>query len=345
MGFFDTRITELFGIQYPIIQGGMAAGLVSTAELSAAVGNAGGIGFMCAIQWLDDVKGLEDEIKKAKDLTDKPFGINVTLFPMIDASWFDAVFELIAKYGVPAIETCAEEQVPAMEIGGVPLDRFEGGKYFKMLKDAGVKLFHKVGSVKHGKHAEEAGYDGVIAADVEEGGHPLNENVATTILTPRMSEELNIPVVTAGGMADGRGLAAALCLGAEGILMATRFINTTECKVHERVHQEIIRRQENETVLYGNTIGLQGRALLNDSIRKVMEIEARGGGLEEILPHISGQYGDHIWQEGKMDTGLIPVGQTIGLIHDVVSCKELLDRIVQEAEEVLSRNLGRFSKD
>jgi len=199
-----------------------------------------------------------------------------------------------------------------------------------------------VGSVRHGKHVAAAGYDGVIAAGVEEGGHPLNENVATTVLTPRMVEEVDIPVITAGGMVNGRSLAAALCLGAEGILMATRFINTHECKVHEKIYQEMINRQENDTVLYGNTIGLQGRALVNDSIRKVMEIEARGGGLDEILPLISGQYGDHIWQEGKVDTGLIPVGQSIGLIHDVVSCKELLDRIVNEAEDILSQNSAKF---
>lgn len=326
-----TRLTEMLGIKYPIMCGGMMR--LAYPPLCAAISNAGGLGNLTSAMY-NDKESLRAAIREVRGLTNKPFVVNVTLLPSI---------ALAPEQYMAYFDACSEERVPAMEIGGVPLDRFEGGKYFKKLKDAGVRLFHKVGSVKHGKHAEEAGYDGVIAAGVEEGGHPLNENVATSVLTPRMVEELSVPVITAGGMANGRSLAAALCLGAEGILMATRFINTHECKTHQKVHDELIRRNENETVLYGNAIGLQGRALMNDSIRKVMEIESTGGGLNEILPLISGQYGDDIWQEGKMDTGLVPVGQSIGLIHDTVSCQELLDRMVKEAEEVLSHNAGRFS--
>jgi NADH:quinone reductase (non-electrogenic) len=325
-----TRLTEMLGIKYPIICGGMMR--LAYPPLCAAISNAGGLGNLTSAMYKNKAE-LKAAIAEVRKLTDKPFIVNVTLLPAMSVGP-----EQYRDY----FEACAEEKVPAMEIGGVPLNRYEDGKYFKLLKDAGVKLFHKVGSVKHGKSAAKAGYDGVIAAGVEEGGHPLNENVATTVLTPRMVEEVDIPVITAGGMANGRSLAAALCLGAEGMLMATRFINTYECQVHAKVHEELIHRQENETVLYGNSIGLQGRALINDSIRKVMEIEAKGGGLQEVLPHISGQYGDHIWQEGKMDTGLIPVGQTIGLIHDTVTCKELLDRIMNEAQEVLDQNLKRF---
>jgi nitronate monooxygenase len=321
----------MLGIEYPIVCGGMMR--LAYPPLCAAISNAGGLGNLTSAMYQDKA-ALKAAIREVRDLTDKPFWVNVTLLPNISIKP-----EQYHDY----FEACAEEQVPAMEIGGVPLSRYEGGKYLKLLKDAGVRLFHKVGSVRHGRHAASAGYDGVIAAGVEEGGHPLNENVATTILTPRMAEEVDVPVITAGGMVNGRSLAAALCLGAEGILMATRFINTFECQVHPKVHQELIDRQENETVLYGNTIGLQGRALLNDSMRKVVEAEARGGGLDEILPHISGAaYGDDIWREGKMDTGLVPVGQSIGLIHDAVSCKELLDRMVREAEEVLSENNARF---
>jgi NAD(P)H-dependent flavin oxidoreductase YrpB (nitropropane dioxygenase family) len=325
-----TRLTEMLGIKYPIICGGMMR--LAYPPLCAAISNAGGLGNLTSAMYKNKAE-LKAAIAEVRTLTDKPFIVNVTLLPAMSVGP-----EQYRGY----FETCAEEKVPAMEIGGVPLNRYEDGRYFKLLKDAGVKLFHKVGSVKHGKGAAKAGYDGVIAAGVEEGGHPLNENVATTVLTPRMVEEVDVPVITAGGMANGRSLAAALCLGAEGILMATRFINTYECQVHAKVHEELIHRQENETVLYGNSIGLQGRALINDSIRKVMEIEARGGGLQEVLPHISGQYGDHIWKEGKMDTGLIPVGQSIGLIHDTLTCKELLDRMVKEANEILAQNLKRF---
>ncbi|MEW6440631.1 MAG: nitronate monooxygenase [bacterium] len=325
-----TRLTQMLGIKYPIVCGGMMR--LAYPPLCAAISNAGGLGNLTSAMY-DTKASFKAAIREVRELTDKPFIVNVTLLPSI---------ALGPEQYMAYFDACAEERIPAMEIGGVPLDRFEGGKYFRKLKDAGVRLFHKVGSVKHGKHAEEAGYDGVIAAGVEEGGHPLNENVATSVLTPRMVEELSIPVITAGGMSNGRSLAAALCLGAEGILMATRFINTHECRTHQKVHDELIRRNENETVLYGNTIGLQGRALLNDSIRKVMEIESKGGGLNEIVPLISGKYGDDIWLEGKMDTGLVPVGQSIGLVHDTVFCQELLDRIVKEAEEVLAYNAGRF---
>ena len=326
-----TRLTEMLGIEHPIVCGGLMR--LAYPPLCAAISDAGGLGNLTSAMY-EDKAALKVAIREVRELTDKPFMVNVTLLPNISVK---------PEQYYDYFEACAEEKVSAMEIGGVPLSRYEGGKYLKQLKDAGVRLFHKVGSVRHGRHVATAGYDGVIAAGVEEGGHPLNENVATTILTPRMVEEVDVPVITAGGMVNGRSLAAALCLGAEGILMGTRFINTVECRVHPKVHQELIDRQENETVLYGNSIGLQGRALLNDSMRKVVEAEARGGGLDEILPHISGAaYGDDIWLEGKLDTGLIPVGQSIGLIHDTVSCKELLDRMVSEAEEVLSQNRARF---
>ncbi len=325
-----TKLTEMLGIKYPIICGGMMR--LAYPPLCAAISNAGGLGNLTAAMY-ESKEDFVAAIREVQALTDKPFIVNVTLLPHIGVppERYTSYFEAIS-----------EEHVAALELSGVPLHRYEGGIYMEMLKEAGVKTFHKVGSVRHGKSAEKAGYDGVFAAGVEEGGHPLNENVATTVLTPRMVEEVDIPVITTGGMASGAGLAAALCLGAEGIMMATRFINTHECNVHPKVHEEMINRLENETTLYGNSIGLQGRGLLNDSIRAVLEIEAKGGGLEEVYPHIAGALGDEIWQEGKMDTGLIAVGQSIGLIHDVVSCQELLDRIAQEAEDILKQNLARF---
>lgn len=325
-----TRLTEMMGITCPIVCGGMMR--LAYPTLCAAISNAGGLGNLTAAMY-EDKEAFRGAIQDVRDLTDKPFIVNVTLLPSIGIA--DDRYDMY-------FETIAEEKVAALEISGLPLNRYKDGLYLKKIKDAGTKLIHKVGSVKHGKYVEKAGYDAVFAAGVEEGGHPLNENVATTVLTPRMAEELKIPVITTGGMADGRGLAAALCLGAEGIMMATRFINTRECKVHEKVYEELIRRQENETVLYGNSIGLQGRGLLNDSMREVLKIEARGGGLDEIIPHIAGALGDEIWQEGEMNKGLIAVGQSIGLIHDVVTCKELLEGIVKEAEEVLAKSLGRF---
>ncbi len=318
-----TKITELLGIEYPIVCGGMMR--LAYPPLCAAISEAGGLGNLTSTMY-----GSKDELKKAisdvRAITSKPFWVNVTMLPALNVGedHYKSFFEAIA-----------EEQVAAVEIGGTPLDRFAGGEYVKILKDAGVKLIHKVGSVRHAKHCADAGYDAIIAAGIEEGGHPLNDNVATTILTPRISESVDIPVITAGGMADGRGLAAALCLGAEGILMASRFICVDECHTHDNVKQELVRRQEYETVLYGNSIGLQGRALLNDSMKEVLEIEKRCGGLNEIIPHIAGTLGPEIWEEGNTNVGSINVGQSIGLIKDVVSCKELLSRMVREAEEIL----------
>lgn len=326
-----TRITEMLGIEYPILCGGMMR--LAYPELCAAISEAGGLGNLTAANFASR-QDLVSGIKKVRELTDKPFWVNVTMLPAMNIGdqhykdYFDAVIG---------------EGVAAVEVGGRPLDRFAGGSYLSKLKDAGVKVIHKVGSVRHAVHAEKAGYDAVIAAGVEEGGHPLNDNVATTVLTARMAEELKIPIITAGGMANGRGLACALCLGADGILMATRFICTHECKVHDNVRQEIIRRQEYETVLYGNTIGLQGRALKNETMGKVLEIEKQHpeGALPKILPLIAGTLGPEVWEKGNTDVGSINVGQSIGLIHDVVSCRELLDRMVREAGEIIGEVKAR----
>ena len=325
-----TRITEMLGIKYPILCGGMMR--LAYPPLCAAISESGGLGNLTAANFTDK-EDLRAAIQKTRELTDKPFWINLTILPAIG---------LGEGHHRGYLEAVIEAEVTAIEFSGQPLDKFADGVYLPKLKEAGVKLIHKVGSVRHAKHAEKVGYDAIIAAGVEEGGHPLNDNVATTVLTPRIAESVNIPVITTGGMVDGRGLAAALCLGAEGIMMATRFICTDECEVHENVQNTLIEKQEYDTVLYGNSIGLQGRALKNEPIMKVLEIEDRKGGLEEILPHIAGTLGPEIWEKGKMDAGAINVGQSIGLIHDVVPCKELLDRMVKEAEEILGKAKAAF---
>lgn len=325
-----TRITEMLGIEYPILCGGMYR--LADPKLCAAISNAGALGNITAAYYREK-EAFRTALREVRELTDKPFWVNVTVLPAMSITDDDYknYFDIII-----------DEKVPALEISGMPLSRFADGEYLKKLKDAGIKLIHKVGSVRHALHAEKVGYDAVLAAGVEEGGHPLNENVATTVLTPRMAESVKIPVITTGGMANGRGLAAALCLGAEGIMMASRFICTHECNVHDNVRQELIRRQENETVLYGNTIGLQGRALLNETMRKVLELEDKKADINEILPLIAGTHGDEIWEQGKMDVGSINVGQSIGLIHETVSCQELIEQIVKEAEEVIGQVRGKM---
>ena len=222
-----TAVTEMFGIKYPIICGAMM--WLCKPRLCAAVSNAGGMGNITAGNY-----ATEDEFRKAiretRRLTDMPFMVNVTILPSV---------HITAEHHRMYLRVCAEEKIAGLEISGTPLDKAVGQEYIEMLKKAEVKLFHKVGSVRHAMHAEKAGYDGIYAAGIEEGGHPLNDDVTTMVLTPRIAESVRIPVVAVGGIADGRALAAALALGAEGVMMATRFVATKECEVHDNIKQEL----------------------------------------------------------------------------------------------------------
>jgi nitronate monooxygenase len=260
--------------------------------------------------------------------------VNLTLLPSVHIAK-----DLHQDY----FRVCCEEKVSSIDVSGAPLDRYLGPDAILQAKDAGAKLIHKVGSVKHAMHAEEAGYDAVIAAGFEEGGHPLNEDVTTMLLTPRICQSVRIPVVTAGGIADGRGMAAAMVLGADGVMMASRFIATTECLAHQRVKEELVQRRENDTVMICRSINLQMRALRNAQVEKVLEVEARSGGLEEIIPLIAGERQSTAWETGDVECSPFPVGQSIGLIQDVVSCGELLARMMREAEDVLRRVQQRFA--
>jgi nitronate monooxygenase len=328
-----TRITELLGIKYPVLCGAMM--WLAKPELCAAVSNAGGLGNLTAGNY-----GSGDELRQAiartRQLTDKPFCVNLTLLPSVRIAK-----ELHQDY----FRVCCEEKVSSVDVSGAPLDRYLGPEAIGQAKDAGVKLIHKVGSVKHAMHAEEAGYDAVIAAGFEEGGHPLHEDVTTMLLTPRICQSVSMPVVTAGGIADGRGMAAAMVLGAEGVMMASRFIATTECLAHHRVKEELVGRQENDTVMICRSINLQMRALRNAQVEKVLEVEARRGGLEEIIPLIAGERQSAAWETGDVDCSPFPVGQSIGLIQDIVSCKELLSRMMREAGDILARVQQRFVGD
>jgi NADH:quinone reductase (non-electrogenic) len=322
---FKTAITEMFGIKYPIICGAMM--WLCKPPLCAAVSNAGGLGNITAGNY-----GTEEEFRQAiretRRLTDKPFLVNITILPSVRIS---------AEHHQMYIKVCAEERVSGIEVSGAPLDKAAGKSAVDMLKKAGVKLFHKVGSVRHAVHAEKAGYDGIYAAGIEEGGHPLNDDVTTMVLTPRIAESVKIPVVTVGGIADGRTMAAALMLGAQGVMMASRFIATKECLVHENVKQELVRRQEFETMLFGKSIGLQGRALKNKVVEEILAVEARCGGLQELIPLMSGERMKEVWETGNVDNAPLMVGQSIGLIRNIPTCGELLDNMAREAAECLMR--------
>jgi len=319
-----TRMTELFGIKYPIMCGGMM--WLCKPDLCAAISNAGALGNLTAANWKTGEE-LRLAIKETREKTDKPFSVNLSLLPSFRITkemyqdWFDA---------------CIAEKVSAFEISGTPVDKFFGPDAIKRGHDAGVKFIHKLGSVRHAVHAEHAGYDAVIAAGVEEGGHPLMDDVTTMVLTPRMAETVKIPVITTGGIADGRSLAAALVLGAEGVMMASRFMATTECRMNNKIKQEMVSRHEFDTLLYGKTIGFQGRAMKNQVLTQIQDMEAKHATLNELAPFLSGLRQTAIWEEGDIEAGLVPVGQSIGLIHDVVSCKDLLDRMVKQAEALLS---------
>lgn len=315
----------MLGIEKPIICGGML--WLATPELAAAISNAGGLGNITAANY-NSGEELRTAIRKAKELTRYPFCINITLLPSLRISE-----KTLDEYFL----VCCEEKVGAIEVTARPAT-----KYIGMLHEAGVKAFHKVGSVRHAVVAEKLGYDGVFAAGFEEGGHPLNDDVTSVVLWPRVAESVKIPVVAAGGIADGRGLAAALALGAEGVMMATRFICTTECYAHSNIKQELIKRQELDTTLIDKTFNLQGRALKNTLVDKILNLEKNGAAFEEVFPLITGQRVKQAWVDGDVDNAAFMVGQSVGLIKKVVSCKKLLDDMVAEAEIIFSRGTKIF---
>ena len=322
---FKTAITEMFGIKYPIICGAMM--WLSKPPLCAAISNAGGMGNLTAGNYTTEEE-FRGAIQETRRRTDKPFMVNLTFMPSVRIS---------PEHHQMYIKVCAEEKVAGIEVSGTPLDKAAGMGAVEALKKAGVKLFHKVGAVRHALHAQKAGYDGVYAAGIEEGGHPLNDDVTTMVLIPRMVESLKIPVVAVGGIADGRTMAAALTLGAQAVMMASRFIATQECVVHDNIKQELVKRQEYETILFGKSIGLQGRALKSKVIEEILAIEEKGGGVNELFPLMSGERIKEAWDKGHVEDAPLMVGQSIGLIKNVLSCKELLDTMAKEAAECLAK--------
>lgn len=322
---FKTAITEMFGIEFPIICGAMM--WLCKPQLCAAISNAGALGNLTAANY-ETEEAFREAIRQTRKLTDKPFVVGITLLPSV---------RITPEHHKMYVRVCAEERVAGIEFSGTPLDKAAGMESVELLKKAGVKLFHKVGALRHAEHAEKIGFDGIYAAGIEEGGHPLNDDVTSMILTPRIASSVKIPVVTVGGIADGRTMAAALALGAEGVMMASRFIATKECDVHEKIKQELVARQEFDTVIYGKSIGLQGRGLKNAVIEEVLAIEARGGGFEELIPLLSGQRVKQAWETGDVHHAPMMVGQSIGLISDVPTCRELLVRMAAEAKEALKK--------
>lgn len=320
-----TRITELFGIQHPIIQGGMH--YVGFAEMAAAVSNAGGLGLITGLTQRSP-ELLAKEIARCREMTNKPFGVNLTFLPMVNTPDYPGYIKAIIDGGVKAVETA----------GNNPQ------KYLPALKEAGVKVIHKCTSVRHALKAEAIGCDAVSVDGFECGGHPGEDDVPNFILLPRAAEELKIPFVASGGMADGRSLVAALALGADGMNMGTRFIATKEAPVHQNVKDAIVAASELDTRLVMRPLRNTERVLNNAAVERLLEKERTLGAaikFDDIAAEVAGVY-PRIMKEGEMDLGAWSCGMVAGLIRDVPTVQELIDRIMGEAHSIISQRLARF---
>lgn len=316
---FRTRITEMLGIDYPILQGGMQ--WLARAELVSAVSNAGGLGFLTAVSF-STAEELRQEIRRTRDMTDKPFGVNVSMLPvMIPGDITSAYIDVACEEGIPVVETAGRNPEP----------------FVAKLKSAGVKLIHKVPAVRFAKKAEAIGADAVSIVGFECGGHPGMDDVTSLILTPKAARTLGIPVIAAGGFCDGHGLIAALALGAEAVLMGTRFMASKESPMHENFKEWMVEAQETDTMVVERSIRNAARVIRNEAGKTVERMEAEGASLEELLPVIAGRVGREAYLSGDVDRGTIACGQAVGLIHEIKSCKQIIDDIIAEAKAILAR--------
>ena len=315
-----TRITEMFGIEHPIIQGGMH--YVGFAEMAAAVSNAGGLGIITGLTQKTPAD-LANEIARCRDMTDKPFGVNLTFLPVVNSPDYPGYVRAIIEGGVKVVETAGNNPQAVLPY----------------LKDAGIKVIHKCTSVRHALKAQSIGCDAVSVDGFECGGHPGEDDVPNFILLPRAADELEIPFVSSGGMADGRSLVASLAFGASGMNMGTRFIATKEAPVHDNVKQAILHASELDTRLVMRPLRNTERVLNNAAVEKLLEIERDKGAdlkFEDIIEEVAGVY-PSIMMEGEMDRGAWSCGMVAGLVYDIPTCQELIDRIMREAGEIIDR--------
>jgi nitronate monooxygenase len=317
-----TRITEMFGIERPIMQGGMH--YVGFAELAAAVSNAGGIGTITALTQ-PNPEALAKEIAKAKDMTDKPLAVNLTFLPSVNQPDYPGYIKSIIDGGIKVVETAGNNPV----------------KWLPFLKEAGIKVIHKCTAVRHALKAEAIGCDAVSVDGFECGGHPGEDDVPNMILLPRAADELKIPFLASGGMADARSLVAALAMGADGMNMGTRFIATKEAPVHENVKQAILKASELDTRLVMRPLRNTERVLTNAGVEKLLAKEKALGAditFADIAEEVAGIY-PRIMLNGEMELGAWSCGMVAGLIHDIPTCQELMDRIMLESTQLIRGRL------
>jgi nitronate monooxygenase len=318
-----TRITELFGIERPIVQGGLM--WIARAELASAVANAGGIGFMTALTF-PDAERLRAEIRKCREMTGKPFGVNLTFLPSLRPIDYPAYITVCIEEGIKFIETAGRNPEPYME----------------QIKSAGIKVVHKCTSVRHAVKAEKIGCDVVSIDGFEAAGHPGEDDVTSLVLIPLTRDSISLPIIASGGFADGRGLVGALGLGADGMNMGTRFVATKEAPVHENVKQALVDHDERATRLIMRTLRNTERVLHNPTVDKVLEIESKGDTkIEDLIPYVSGMVGKEMLDDGDMERGVLAAGQSVGLVRDIPTCQELLDSIMAEAEEIINEKFAQ----
>lgn len=323
-----TRMTEMLGIRYPVMQGGMQH--LGVPELAAAVSAAGGLGTI-NVTIYPDPKDLRAAIREVKARTDNPFAVNISLIPSLHPGkeLFDQV-AVILEEGVPVVETAGASPQELADVLNVHKDQ--------------VKWIHKAACVKHAKKAESMGADLITMAGYEVAGHPHTDGVGTMVLANRAAREIKVPVLAAGGIADGRGLVAALGLGCEGVVLGTRFVASKECWIHQNQKDWIVAANENQTVLCQRTIRNMVRVADNEASRKCLELEKQGATLEELMSVIAGKRGKAAYESGDVESGMFPVGPACGLIHQVESCQEIMDGIVREAEQEMDRLAGIFGR-
>jgi NADH:quinone reductase (non-electrogenic) len=321
----QTKMTEILGIKYPIQCGTMQG--ISMAALVAPVANAGGFCCLPAAAF-QSKESFMDEVKKTRDMTDKPFGVNVGLFPEMTTTFTaEQRIDWVIEAGVKILETAGRSPQP----------------YRKQITDAGLIHIHKCARVRDAVKVDGLGVDIVSIVGTECGGHPSMEEVTTLVLIPSALDKIGKPLIAGGGFADGRGLMAALALGAAGVNMGTRFMATQECPIHPDFKKKLLETAETETVLVMKTLMNPSRVLKTPGSEKILELEAKGATLQELAPHISGRTAAGGWQEGSFDQGMYPGGQVVGRVHDIPTVAELMQRIVNEAMEAKKKLDGLFN--